>query len=65
MWLFPLPARHTEDNLGSLESHALSYLTHQAAETFLYPYTVEFFDADGALLDTLAYGGRNGRGTPP
>ena len=65
VWLFPLPARHTEDNLGSLESHALSYLTHQVAETFLYPYTVEFFDAEGGLLDTLTYRGRNGRGTPP
>ena len=53
VWLFPLPARHTEDNLGSLESHALSYLTHQVAETFLYPYTVEFFDAEGEILSTV------------
>lgn len=65
VWLFTLAQRQTEDALRELERQALSYLTHQAAETFLYPYTVEFFDADGALLDTLAYGGRNGRGTPP
>ena len=55
VWLFPLPARHTEDDLRALERHALSDLTHQDANTFLFPYTVEFLDAEGALLDTLAY----------
>ena len=65
VWLFTLAQRQTEDALRELERQALSYLTHQEAETSLYPYTMEFFDADGALLDTLAYGGRNGRGTPP
>ena len=53
VWLFTLPARHTEDDLRSLERHALSYLTHQVAETFLYPYTVEFFDAEGEILSTV------------
>ena len=65
VWLFPLPARHTEDDLRALERHALSYLTHQVAETFLYPYTVEFFFSLGGLLDTLAYRGRDGRGVAP
>ena len=55
VWLFPLPARHTEDDLRALERHALSDLTHQDANTFLFPYTVEFLDAEGALLDTLTY----------
>ena len=55
VWLFTLPARHTEDDLRSLERHALSDLTHQDANTFLFPYTVEFLDAEGALLDTLTY----------
>ena len=57
VWLFTLAQRQTEDALRELERQALSYLTHQEAETSLYPYTVEFFDADGALLDTLAYPG--------
>ena len=65
IWLFPLPARHTEDDLRALERSGLLSLTYQIAETFLYPYTVEFFDAEGVLLDTLAYRGRDGRGVAP
>ena len=57
VWLFTLAQRQTEDALRELERQALSYLTHQEAETSLYPYTVEFFDADGAVLDSLTYPG--------
>ena len=57
VWLFTLPARHTEDDLRALERHALSDLTHQDANTFLFPYTVAFLDAEGTPLDTLTYPG--------
>ena len=57
VWLFTLAQRQTEDALRELERQALSYLTHQQPRTFLYPYTVEFFDADGETLDVLAYDG--------
>ena len=57
VFLFSLAARHGEDDWRSHEREALSELTHQQPRTFLYPYTVEFFDAGGALLDTLSYPG--------
>lgn len=58
VFLFSLAARHEEDNWRSHESEALSELTHQQPRTFLYPYTVEFFDAGGVLLDALVYPGQ-------
>ena len=57
VFLFSLAARHGEDDWRSHEREALSELTHQQSRTFLYPYTVEFFDTDGALLDALSYSG--------
>lgn len=57
VFLFSLAARHGEDDWRSHEREALSELTHQQPRTFLYPYTVEFFDTDGALLDALSYSG--------
>ena len=57
VFLFSLAARHGEDDWRSHEREALSELTHQQPRTFLYPYTVEFFDADGETLDVLAYDG--------
>ena len=55
VFLFSLAARHGEDDWRSHESEALSELTHQQPRTFLYPCTVEFFGADGQLLDVLSY----------
>ena len=65
VFLFSLAARHGEDDWRSHEHEALSELTHQQPLTFLYPYTVEFFDADGKTLDVLAYDGYENEGVTP
>lgn len=53
VFLFSLAARHGEDDWRSHEREALSELTHQQPRTFLYPYTVEFFDGAGNVLSTI------------